>query len=231
VIRYARSTVAVGVALGLWLGLLAGSPAVGQTAAPQPTCPASPAPQPKPAAQQQEYPLHITAAQMEADQDKRVIVFSGQVKADYADYTLYADKLLIYYRPVGKGPSAGAEKKQAASPASPVEGLSGDKIDRIEAWGHVRCVQGDRVASGEKAIFYKDKEQIILLGNPQLWRGEDHLKGSKIIMYLATKKVEVEGSPGQRVEAHLYQTAGKGQSPADFFSPGSRRVPPTGRRR
>jgi lipopolysaccharide export system protein LptA len=221
------------VALGLWLGLLAaGAPAFGQAAAPPPACPAPAAQNQTPAAQKREYPLHITAAQMEADQDQRLIIFMGQVKADYADYTLYADKLLIYYQPNSKGKPGGAEKKPAASPASPVEGLSGDKIDRIEAWGHVRCVQGDRVATGEKAIFYKAKDQIVLLGHPQLWRGEDNLKGSKITMYLATKKVEVEGSPQQRVEAHLYQAAGEGQSPAAFFSPGGRRgVPPAGRRR
>ena len=168
--------------------------------------------------QKQEYPLHISAAQMEADQDQRLITFKGQVKADYGDYTLYSDKLLIYYKPTEKGqaPAPPAAKGREA-PNAPLGGMGGDKIDHIEALGNVRCVQGDRVATGEKAIYYKDKDEIVLLGHPQVWRGEDLLKGSKITLKLATNKVEVESSPEQRVEAHLYQAAKEGKGPADFF--------------
>jgi lipopolysaccharide export system protein LptA len=171
---------------------------------------------------------------MEADQDQRLIVFKGQVKADYADSTLYTDKLLIFYKPKEKGETAPppVQKGQEASPASPLGGMGGDKIDRIEAWGNVRYVQEDRVATGEKAIYYKDKDEIVLLGHPQVWRGEDHLKGSKITMNLVTKKVEVESSPEQRVEAHLYQAAQEGKGPTEFLSPGGpKAVPRTGRRR
>ncbi len=221
--------------LGLLLALLlAVTPVLGQAVAPQPAAPAPAAKAKAPGAQKPEYPLHISAAQMEADQAQQLIVFKGQVKADYGDSTLYADKLLIFYKPKEKGQaaSAPAAKGQEASPTSPLGGLGGDKIDRIEAWGNVRYVQGDRVATGEKAIFYKDKDQIVLLGNPQIWRGEDHLKGSRVTLNLATKKVDVESSPEQRVEAHLYQAAQEGKSPSDIFSPGtSKAVPRTGRRR
>ena len=228
-----RSIGPLALALGLLWGLLmAGTPALGQPAAlkcPVPT--PAPAKPPQPVAQKQEYPLHISAAQMEADQDQRLITFKGQVKADYADYTLYSDKLLIFYKPQekGKSPPPAAEKGQETNPLG---GLGGEQIDRIEAWGNVRCVQEDRVATGEKAIFYKDKDQIVLLGHPQVWRGEDHLKGTKIILYLATKKAEVESSPEQRVEAHLYQATKGGQTPSELFSPGgSKAVPRTGRRK
>jgi lipopolysaccharide export system protein LptA len=187
-----------------------------------------------PGAPKQEFPLHISAAQMEADQDQRLIIFKGQVKADYGDSTLYTDKLMVFYKPEektkGKGP------KPSPSPGegqdnSPLAGLGGDQIDRIEAWGNVRYVEGDRVATGEKAIYYKDKDEIVLLGHPQVWRGEDHLKGSKIIMHLASKKVEVESSPAQRVEAHLYPTTQGKTPPASIPSGGGRTVPRTGRPR
>ena len=227
--RAGRFAPVLGVLLGFWL---IGAPAAGQTAAPKPAAPAQ-AKTPVAGAQKQEYPLHISAAQMEADQDQRLITFKGQVKADYGDYTLYSDKLLIYYKPTEKGqaPAPPAAKGQEA-PNAPLGGMGGDKIDHIEALGNVRCVQGDRVATGEKAIYYKDKDEIVLLGHPQVWRGEDLLKGSKITLKLATNKVEVESSPEQRVEAHLYQAAKEGKGPADFFSPGGpKTVPRTGRSR
>ena len=226
--RAGRLAPALGVLLGL---ILMGTAASGQ-AAPKPAVPAQ-AKTPLAGAQKQEYPLHISAAQMEADQDQRLITFKGQVKADYGDYTLYSDKLLIYYRPTEKGQApAPPAAKGGEAPSSPLGGMGGDKIDHIEALGNVRCVQGDRVATGEKAIYYKDKDEIVLLGHPQVWRGEDLLKGSKITLKLATNKVEVESSPEQRVEAHLYQAAKEGKGPADFFAPGGpKTVPRKGRSR
>jgi lipopolysaccharide export system protein LptA len=218
----------------LVLLLMAATMAWGQQVAPPTAAPATAAQAKAPAAPKQEFPLHISAAQMEANQDQHVIIFTGQVKADYGDSTLYTDKLLVFYKPKeenpkgkGKSPSPPAANTPAASPLA---GLGGDQIDRIEAWGNVRYVQGDRVATGEKAIYYRDKDQIVLLGHPQVWRGEDYMKGSKIIMNLATKKVEVESTPNQRVEAHLYPTTQGGKTPPALFPPGGRRtVPRTGR--
>jgi len=213
-----------------------GTTAWGQGAAPKPAASGPAAPAKASGGPKQEFPLHISAAQMEADQNQRVIIFKGQVKADYSDSTLYTDKLLVFYKPKegtpkakGRSPSPAAEKSPETSP---LEGLGGEQIDRIEAWGNVRYVQGDRVATGEKAIYYRGKDEIVLLGHPQVWRGEDYMKGSKIIMNLATKKVEVESSPAQRVEAHLYPTTQGGKTPPALSPPGRQRtVPLTGRPR
>ncbi len=224
-------------ALGLLLALLlAAATAWGQQATPQPTPSASAAKAPAPAAPKQEFPLHISAAQMEADQDQRVIIFKGQEKADYGDSTLYTDKLLVFYKPEDKTKGKGRSPSPSPPPGkgqetSPLAGLGGDQIDRIEAWGNVRYVQGDRVATGEKAIYYRDKDEIVLLGHPQVWRGEDYMKGSKITMHLATKKVEVESSPAQRVEAHLYPSTQGKTPPAPSPPGGGRTVPRTGRPR
>jgi lipopolysaccharide export system protein LptA len=163
---------------------------------------------------------------MEADQEQRLIVFKGQVKAAYGEDTLYADQLLVIYKPKDKvrSPQAG----QGAA-GSPLGDLGGEEIDRIEALGNVRYVQGDRVATGEKAIYYRDKEEIVLLGNPQVWRGENHLRGSKITVNLVTKKVAVDSSPQQRVEAHLYQATQGGKTPGGLPAP--KGAPPAARPR
>ncbi len=189
--------------LGLILALLAGgAPAGGQEAAGK---------------QKGEIPLHISASRLEADQDKHCVVFKGKVKAVYGDSTLYANELVVIYRPKpGRSPAAGASQE-----VSPLEGLGGESIDRIEARGKVRLVQGDRVATGAKAIYYRSKDEIVLLGQPQVWRGENHLRGSKITFNLASQKVVVEGSPQQRVEAHLYQAPEGGKPPRDLMPRGS----------
>ncbi len=155
-----------------------------------------------------DFPLHITAARLEADQQAKIITFIGQVRAQYGDSILYADQLKVYYQ---ASPASGAPAPTgAATPVpkpeekSPLADLGGEKIDRIVATGQVRFVQEDRVATGQEATYYKDREEVVLLGHPQLWRGENSLKGERIIFNLRDNRLKVESSPQQRVEANLY---------------------------
>lgn len=169
-----------------------------------------------------EFPLHITATRLEADQTAGIVLFTGQVKAVYGDSTLYCDQLRVYYKPKPaptQGPpgAAPAPKEATVAPApkeaaasqgpSPLADLGGEKIDRIVAQGQVRFVQEDRLATGQEAIYYKDKDEVVLTGNPQLWRGENTLKGDRIIFNLKDNKTLVESSPQRRVEAHLYSSS------------------------
>jgi lipopolysaccharide export system protein LptA len=154
---------------------------------------------------QDDFPLHITAARLEADQKERVIIFSGQVKATYGDSILYAEQLRVYYEASASGP-----KPAAAAPApqkkdtSPLGELGGGKIDRVVASGGVRFVQEDKVATGREATYYRARDEVVLVGNPQLWSKENTLKGERIIFNLQNNHVVVESSARKRVEAHLY---------------------------
>ncbi len=153
-------------------------------------------------------PLHITAARLEADQKERVIIFSGQVKATYGDSILYADQLRVYYDPPASGP-----KPQAGTPApeqkeaSPLGDLGGEKINRVVASGGVRFVQGEKVATGREATYYRARDEVVLVGNPQVWSAENTLKGERIIFNLKNNRVLVESSAQKRVEAHLYPSS------------------------
>ncbi len=155
-------------------------------------------------AAQKEIPLRITAARLEADQKEGIITFSGQVKSLYGESTLYSDKLLVYLKKEPAAPKAAAKSAQEPAEQSPLGDLGANKIDHIVAKGQVRFVQGDRVATGDEAIYYKDRDEVVLRGNPQLWQAENTLKGERIIFNLATNKVLVESSPQRRVEALLY---------------------------
>jgi lipopolysaccharide export system protein LptA len=168
---------------------------------------------PQQPATEKEIPLRITAARLEADQKEGIIIFSGQVKSLYGDSTLYSDKLLVYLK---KEPAKGAPKpQQEQAEPSPLGDLGAGKIDRIVAQGQVRFVQGDRVANGDEAIYYKDRDEVVLKGNPQLWQAENTLKGERIVFNLKTNKVLVESSPQRRVEALLY-SKGTSEGKADL---------------
>ena len=168
---------------------------------------------PKKQGPEKEVPLRITAARLEADQKEGIVIFSGQVKAMYGDATLYSDQLRVYFKTKPEPPKGAAKPPQEKAEQSPLGDLGAEKIDRIVAKGNVRMVQEDRVATGDEAIYYKDRDEVVLTGNPQLWRAENTLKGERIIFNLKTKKVLVESSPQRRVEALLYsQGASEGKA-------------------
>jgi lipopolysaccharide export system protein LptA len=177
-----------------------------------------------------ETPLHITAAQMEADQNQGVVVFSGNVKAEQGDTILYCDKLWVYFQknpspaPAAAAPAEGSPPEKAAP--SPLGDMGGEKIDRIEAKGQVRYVQEDRVATGQEAVYYKDKDEVVLTGNPQVWRAENTLKGERLIFNLKDNKMVAESSPQKRVEAHLYSST-QG-APGEKGEPVKKGIPSSG---
>ena len=158
-----------------------------------------------------DFPLNITAARLEADHPRQEVTFMGEVVARYKDMILYSDVLKIFYetkdKPAAPVTRATSEKPAAAEGESPLDAVGIEKISRIEARGHVRMVQEDKVATGDQAIYYKDEEKVVLLGHPQLWQGENHLKGEKITFYLKENRAVVEGAPQKRVEAIVYPSA------------------------
>jgi lipopolysaccharide export system protein LptA len=163
-----------------------------------------------------EVPLRITAARLEADKLKGIIIFSGQVKAVHGDATLYADQLWIYLETKPEPPKGAPKPPPEQAEQSPLGDMGGEQIDRIVAKGNVRMVQEDRVATGDEAIYYKKRDEVVLTGNPQVWRAENTLKGERIIFNLKTNKVLVESSPYRRVEALLYSqgtSEGKAKQP------------------
>ena len=176
----------------------------------------SPADGAAPKKQEGEVPLRITAARLEADKIKGIIIFSGQVKAVHGDSTLYADQLWIYLENKTEPPKEAVKPPPEKAEQSPLGDMGAEQIDRIVARGNVRMVQEDRVATGDEAIYYKKRDEVVLTGNPQLWRAENTLKGERIIFNLNTNKVLVESSPQRRVEALLYSqgtSEGKAKQP------------------
>ena len=175
---------------------LAGNPGVG--AARKPEARRDPG---RAAPAQAEVPLRITADRLEADQETRLILFSGQVKAQKGETVLYCDELRVYYQPSPAAPATTAEAPRQEL----LGGLGGEKIDRIEARGRVRFVHEDRVATGEQAVYYQERGEIILTGNPKVWQGDNTLTGERIIVTTRENRVRVESSPQRRVEAYLYE--------------------------
>ncbi len=119
--------------------------------------------------------IDINSNRMEVDSGKSVITFYDDVVARRDDLTLFSAVLKVYYK------ESSADKKK--------------DVDYIVAEGNVKVVQGMRVATGNEAKFYKDKEIIILTGDPATVKEDDNqISGNKVTIYLKENKSVVEGN-------------------------------------
>jgi len=122
-------------------------------------------------------PIHITSDRLEADDAVNQVRFEGEVVAKQGDVVIYADTMIVFYR---------AEDRE---------------VQRVEALRNVRIVQGSKVATGQKGIYYRNRGRIVLTGSPRVHQGEDFVEGDEITVFLGEEKSIVSSEGGSRVNA------------------------------
>jgi len=135
-------------------------------------------------------PIYITADWMEADQTKNSIMYKGRVVTVQNAMTMRSDMLTAFYDP---------ETKQ---------------MKQIIAEGKVNATQGDRVATGEKAVFDDKAKTVTLTGNPVMRQGNNQVSGVKVIYFTEQDRSIVEGDKNTRVIATIFPDELKGQDSA-----------------
>ena len=139
-------------------------------------------------------PVHITSDTLEAFNDERLVVFSGNAVAVQGDKVIRADKLLVYYKKA-------ADEGKEASTAN--VGQGGD-LDRIEAKGPVRITQQKKIVTGDEGVFYQDDQKIVVFGNAVMREGANIVKGDRITVLLDENRGIVEATDKKRVTATIY---------------------------
>jgi lipopolysaccharide export system protein LptA len=123
-------------------------------------------------------PIQVTADRLNADSGRDSVTFEGNVIARQGDVTMYANRLHAEY------------SRQTKS------------IERIEAEGAVRFVQGGREARSSRATFYNLEQRVVFTGGATLRQGENTLQGEAITIYLKENRAVVTGAEGGgRVQA------------------------------
>ena len=136
--------------------------------------------------------IHIVSDRLEAFNEKKMAIFSGNVVATEGDKVINADQIYLYYKD--------NEKDRKLSKGN---SESGD-IDKIEAKGKVKITQGTKVVTGENAVYLNTDQKIIVTGNPVMKDGNNLIKGEKIVVLLDEDRGIVESSGGGRVSATFY---------------------------
>jgi lipopolysaccharide export system protein LptA len=132
-------------------------------------------------------PIYITADWMESDQGKNSIVYKGRVVTVQNDMTMRSEMLTAFYDPDTK------------------------QMKQIVAEGKVNATQGNRVATGEKAVFDDKSKTVTLTGNPVMRQGNSQVSGAKVIYFTEQDRSTVEGDKNNRVSAVMFPDEFKGQ--------------------
>jgi lipopolysaccharide export system protein LptA len=143
---------------------------------------------------QSDEPLEITSNRMEAFNENKLVVFSGNAIVTQGKKVLKSDKLLLYYK---KEPD---KKEKVGS----IETERAGDLEKIEAKGNVSLTQGERIASGDEAVYFRDSGKIIMTGNAMLSEGKNSIKGDRVIIFLNEDRGVVESNTKKQVKAVIY---------------------------
>jgi len=75
-------------------------------------------------------------------------------------------------------------------------GKDATQITRLECFGNVQAVDGERWARGDHADYDTVKEVLVLTGNPEARQGTNTMKGDRVVFYVDTDLIEVERVKG-----------------------------------
>jgi len=140
-----------------------------------------------------ENPIQITSDRLDAYDDKRLVLFSGNVVAVRNDAVINSDELYLYYDKKSNGGNAISGITEGAG-----------KIEKIELKGNVTIKRGERTVTGDMAVFYNADQKIIMTGNAVMMEGENVIRGDRITVFLTENRGVVDGSSGERVTATIY---------------------------
>lgn len=129
-------------------------------------------------------PIHVRSDRLVAEGGLNKVSFSGDVVAQQGDVTIYAQELVLFYQDQRR------------------------EVDRVEASVDVRIVQGDRVATAEKAIYFETEGRIVLSGSPRVHQGQSFIEGEEIVFLVNEEKSFITSEQGSRVNA-VFQPEGE----------------------
>lgn len=142
-------------------------------------------------------PLDITGDQTEVRDAEHLMIWRGKVEALQDGDRMRADLLHIYYK---SAPKAAGAPKTANLP-----GADFGDIDHMEASGNVYFVTATQVARGDKAVYTASNQTIVITGDVVLTQGESVLRGSRLVVDLATNHSTMDGGVNGRPRAVFYQ--------------------------
>ena len=123
--------------------------------------------------------ITIDSDRMELDQQKNTIIYMGNVVTVRGNVTMKSETLTVTYN---------TEMK---------------RLDEVVAEGNLEVTQGNRIATGAKAVYNSENNSVVLTGDPVIRQGNSQVSGCRIIMFINEDRGVVEGGC-KRVKAVIF---------------------------
>jgi lipopolysaccharide export system protein LptA len=155
-------------------------------------------------------PVNIRATSLEVRDKQKYATFSGNVRVVQGDTEMRSKVLVVYYEDAA-GP-AGAGMAQA--------GLGeNSQIKRMEAKGGVVVTQKDQIATGERIDFEMKTNIATLTDNVVVTKGQDVMRGQKLVVHLDTGASTMEAGNTGRMEMLINPKQGPSPIPGSAAGP------------
>lgn len=135
--------------------------------------------------------IYIIADKFISDSEAGFAEFIGNVRVTQGAMVIHAEKLKIYNR---------QDSNFKDSPA-----IGEESIKKIIANGKVKITFDNRLATTDQAEYIIENKILILSGvDSKVISGKNSISGTKITLYRADGRIEVEGRNEKQVEAIFY---------------------------
>jgi lipopolysaccharide export system protein LptA len=115
-------------------------------------------------------PITVTSETLTSDNKAHTALFEKNVVAKTAEMTIYADRMLVYYKE------------------------NTGEVTMIEASGNVKLYKNTRVITSGKATYYAAEDKVVFTGEPRAVDGENMITGSTMTYYITQDRSLVEHS-------------------------------------
>jgi len=116
----------------------------------------------------------VFSDRMKSESDKNRIRFTGHVVAHHGDMTVKSNELEVY-----------SDKNQT-------------KMKLIIAIGGVVITTEKHIMKSRRAEMYQSEKKLVLIGNASITQGKSNITGEKIIYYYDKEDIIVGGSANER---------------------------------
>jgi lipopolysaccharide export system protein LptA len=130
-------------------------------------------------------PIAYSADTLEYQEDKRVLLLTGNVDVTQDNARLQADRLTITFKPAGG--QAGAN-------------VGAGDIDRMIAEGRVFYVRPQQKARGDRAVYDTNSDTVTFSGNVVIASDENVTRSDLVVLEVSNQRTTFRPGAGKRVE-------------------------------
>ena len=159
---------------------------------------------------------------------RHMAVARGDASATSADGRRITGDTLVGYTAQAPAsapgkPGAPPRQGQAADAGKAADPIAGGKLQRVEAYGHVKVRTQTDIVTGDRGVYLPDTGLARVLGHVHITRGENQLNGAAAIVNMKTGLATLTQAPGGRVQGLVVPNSGGAPAPGATQKPSAKR--------